>query len=66
MPDKKNLKKILADRIRDHKKLNSNESLSAIVEILEKVDPEGFRKLKKSQCAYEYSMIVEYLIEENT
>ena len=59
-------KTILAAKIREYKENQNDDTLSALVDILKKVDPEGCMHLEKSQCAYEYSMIIEYLIEENS
>ena len=41
----------------------SDEQRDALLEVVRKVAPEGYKHLMKSQCAYEFHMILRALLD---
>lgn len=60
--DNSDKRKILAERIARFNFDPTDEHRQAVMEIVQEVDPVGYRNLEKCQCAYEFHMILEAIL----
>ncbi len=61
--NRQDTRQLLKERIAEYNRDPDDEQLPMLLELVKKVDPKGYSNLMMCQCAYEFHMILESIID---